>query len=33
MPIKEVDERFTSKLASQAMIDMGYEEETTTNKR
>jgi putative Holliday junction resolvase len=23
MPIKEVDERFTSKLASQAMIDMG----------
>ena len=29
IPIKEVDERFTSKLASQAMLQMGLKKKTT----
>lgn len=32
IPIKKVDERFTSKLASQAMIDMGLKKKQRRNK-
>jgi|SRR3954465_2064572 putative Holliday junction resolvase len=32
IPIKEVDERFTSKLASQAMIEMGMKKKQRRNK-
>ena len=32
LPIKEVDERFTSKLASQAMIQMGMKKKQRQNK-
>jgi putative pre-16S rRNA nuclease len=32
VPIKEVDERFTSKLASQAMIQMGMKKKQRQNK-
>jgi len=32
IPIKEVDERFTSKLASQAMIQMGLKKKQRQNK-
>lgn len=32
MPIKEVDERFTSKLASQAMLQMGLKKKQRQNK-
>jgi putative Holliday junction resolvase len=32
MPIKEVDERYTSKLASQAMIQMGLKKKQRQNK-
>lgn len=32
VPIKEVDERFTSKMASQAMIDMGLKKKQRQNK-
>ena len=32
IPIKEVDERFTSKLASRAMIDMGLKKKQRQNK-
>lgn len=32
IPIKEVDERFTSKLASQAMIQMGMKKKQRQNK-
>lgn len=32
IPIKEVDERFTSKMASQAMIDMGLKKKKRQNK-
>lgn len=33
MPIKKVDERFTSKMAKQAMIDMGMKKKDRRNKR
>lgn len=33
VPIKTVDERFTSKLAKQAMIDMGMKKKDRRNKR
>ena len=32
IPIKEVDERFTSKMASQAMLDMGMKKKQRQNK-
>jgi putative holliday junction resolvase len=32
IPIQEVDERFTSKMASQAMIDMGMKKKQRQNK-
>lgn len=32
LPIKEVDERFTSKMASRAMIDMGMKKKQRQNK-
>ena len=32
IPIKMVDERFTSKMASQAMIDMGLKKKQRQNK-
>ena len=32
IPIKEVDERFTSKLASQAMLEMGLKKKQRQNK-
>jgi putative holliday junction resolvase len=32
LPIQEVDERFTSKMASQAMIDMGMKKKQRQNK-
>jgi putative Holliday junction resolvase len=32
IPIKKVDERFTSKMASQAMIDMGMKKKQRRNK-
>jgi putative Holliday junction resolvase len=32
IPIEEVDERFTSKMASQAMIDMGMKKKQRQNK-
>lgn len=32
MPIKEVDERFTSKMASQAMLEMGLKKRQRQNK-
>lgn len=32
IPIKEVDERFTSKMASQAMLDMGLNKKQRRNK-
>jgi putative holliday junction resolvase len=32
VPIEEVDERFTSKMASQAMIDMGLKKKQRQNK-
>jgi putative Holliday junction resolvase len=32
IPIKKVDERFTSKMASQAMIDMGLKKKQRRNK-
>jgi putative Holliday junction resolvase len=32
MPIKEVDERFTSKMASRAMIEMGMKKKQRQNK-
>ena len=33
MPIKTVDERFTSKMAKQAMLDMGMKKKDRRNKR
>ncbi len=33
IPIKKVDERFTSKLAKQAMLDMGMKKKDRRNKR
>ena len=33
IPIKKVDERFTSKLARQAMLDMGMKKKDRRNKR
>jgi len=33
MPIKKVDERFTSKMAKQAMIEMGMKKKDRRNKR
>ena len=33
IPIKKVDERFTSKMAKQAMIDMGIKKKDRRNKR
>ena len=33
IPIKTVDERFTSKMAKQAMIDMGMKKKARQNKR
>jgi len=33
IPVKTVDERFTSKLAKQAMIDMGMKKKDRQNKR
>ena len=33
IPIKTIDERFTSKLAKQAMIDMGMKKKDRRNKR
>jgi len=33
MPIKTVDEKFTSKMAKQAMIDMGMKKKDRRNKR
>jgi len=33
MPIKTVDERFTSKMARQAMLDMGMKKKDRRNKR
>ena len=33
IPIKKVDERFTSKMASQAMIEMGMKKKQRRNKR
>ena len=33
LPIKTVDERFTSKMAKQAMIDMGMKKKDRQNKR
>lgn len=33
IPIKKVDERFTSKMAKQAMIDMGMKRKDRRNKR
>ena len=32
IPIKEVDERYTSKMASQAMIEMGLKKKDRRNK-
>jgi len=32
MPLKKVDERFTSKMASQAMLDMGLKKKQRRNK-
>lgn len=32
MPLKEVDERYTSKLATRAMIDMGMKKKAATGK-
>ncbi len=32
LPIKEVDERFTSKMASQAMLEMGLKKKQRQNK-
>jgi len=32
IPIKEVDERFTSKMATQAMLDMGLKKKQRQNK-
>ena len=32
MPIQKVDERFTSKMASRAMIDMGMKKKQRRNK-
>jgi putative Holliday junction resolvase len=33
MPVKKVDERFTSKMAKQAMLDMGMKKRDRRNKR
>jgi putative Holliday junction resolvase len=33
MPIKKIDERFTSKMAKQAMLDMGMKKKDRRNKR
>ncbi len=33
MPVKEVDERYTSKLASQAMLQMGLKKKDRRNKK
>ena len=33
MPIEKVDERFTSKMAKQAMIEMGMKKKDRRNKR
>jgi len=33
IPIKKVDERFTSKMAKQAMLDMGMKKKDRRNKR
>jgi putative Holliday junction resolvase len=33
MPVKKVDERFTSKMASQAMIDMGMKKKQRRDKK
>ena len=33
IPIKKVDERFTSKMAKQAMIEMGMKKKDRRNKR
>lgn len=33
IPVKKVDERFSSKMASQAMIDMGMKKKQRRNKR
>ena len=33
IPIEKVDERFTSKLAKQAMLDMGMKKKDRRNKR
>ncbi|MGI8583736.1 MAG: Holliday junction resolvase RuvX, partial [Chitinophagaceae bacterium] len=33
IPVKKVDERFTSKMAKQAMIDMGMKKKDRQNKR
>ena len=33
IPVKKVDERFTSKMAKQAMIDMGMKKKDRRNKR
>jgi putative Holliday junction resolvase len=33
IPVKKVDERFTSKMAKQAMIDMGMKKKNRRNKR
>ena len=33
LPVKEVDERFTSKMASQAMLQMGLKKKQRQNKR
>ena len=33
LPIKKVDERFTSKMAKQAMLDMGMKKKDRRNKR
>ena len=32
LPVKEVDERFTSKMASRAMLDMGLKKKQRQNK-
>ncbi len=32
MPVKEVDERYTSRLASQAMLQMGLKKKDRRNK-
>jgi len=33
MPIKTIDERFTSKMAKQAMLDMGMKKKDRRNKK